>query len=224
MEVMPDSPIPRRVATPRWLDLRLIIGVLVVLGSVLVGARVFAAASSTQRVWVAAHDLAPGEELTASDVRASDVHISAVGTRYVLARVTVAGQVVSRTVGAGELLPRSALGATDATTTVTIPFEEGDAPKIMPGDRITVWVSTRACPSAIVLGDVVVQSVHSGGGSIGGGSGSNVVVKVRPNDAVRIVTALALPSSVLRAGVLAGPPVSGNSSAPDLTDCAADPA
>ena len=37
---MPPGPTPRRVRPPRWLDLRLVLGVLLVLGSVLLGARV----------------------------------------------------------------------------------------------------------------------------------------------------------------------------------------
>src|SRR3569833_1239839 len=40
----PGGPAPRRVRPPRWLDLRLVLGVLLVLGSVLVGARVVGAA------------------------------------------------------------------------------------------------------------------------------------------------------------------------------------
>ena len=37
---IPPGSAPRRVRPPRWLDLRLVLGVLLVLGSVLAGARV----------------------------------------------------------------------------------------------------------------------------------------------------------------------------------------
>src|SRR3712207_4756406 len=52
------GPTPRRVRPPRWLDLRLVLGVLLVLGSVLVGARVVTAADATVPVWSARSDLA----------------------------------------------------------------------------------------------------------------------------------------------------------------------
>ena len=54
------GPTPRRVRPPRWLDLRLVLGVLLVLGSVLLGARVVGAADATVPVWAAAGDLAAG--------------------------------------------------------------------------------------------------------------------------------------------------------------------
>ena len=42
----PAGPSPRRVRPPRWLDLRLVLGVLLVLGSVLLGSRVVASADA----------------------------------------------------------------------------------------------------------------------------------------------------------------------------------
>jgi len=69
------GPTPRRIRPPRWLDLRLVLGVLLVLGSVLLGARVVAAADATVPVWAATGDLAAGTELTAGDLRAVDVRL-----------------------------------------------------------------------------------------------------------------------------------------------------
>src|SRR3712207_7134950 len=51
-----SGPSPRRVRPPRWLDLRLVLGVLLVLGSVLLGARVVGAADATVPVWAVAGD------------------------------------------------------------------------------------------------------------------------------------------------------------------------
>src|SRR3954469_23985996 len=61
------SPPARRVNRPRWFDLRLLTGVLLVLVSVIIGARVVAASDSSEPVWAAAHDLAAGTQLTATD-------------------------------------------------------------------------------------------------------------------------------------------------------------
>ena len=42
------GPVPRRVRPPRWLDLRLVLGVLLVLASVLLGARIVGAGADLQ--------------------------------------------------------------------------------------------------------------------------------------------------------------------------------
>ncbi len=67
------GPTPRRVRPPRWLDLRL------VLGSVLLGARVVTAADATGPVWAATGDLAAGTELTADDLVAVRTVLPVVG-------------------------------------------------------------------------------------------------------------------------------------------------
>src|SRR4051812_3672766 len=76
------GPVPRRVRPPRWLDLRLVLGVLLVLGSVLLGARVVAAADATVPVWSAAGDLAAGTVLTADDLVPVDVRLDDVARSY----------------------------------------------------------------------------------------------------------------------------------------------
>jgi hypothetical protein len=214
------SPVSRRVRTPSWLDLRLVVGVVLVIGSVLVGAKVVGAADHTSRYWVAAHDLAPGVVLQPGDLRSTAVRLPTSAGDYYPVAASPLGQTVERQVGQGELLPRSAVGATAAATTVTIPLGVDDAPKIVAGQRITVWVSTALCPSAIVLADVAVQdldSSHSGGLDVSGGE--DVTVRVPPDQALRVVQALALANGVLRAGILDGPG-SSDVTLPDLTMCA----
>ena len=80
-EVLP-GPTPRRVRPPRWLDLRLVLGVLLVLGSVLLGARIVSAADATVPVWAAAADLAAGTELDADDLVAVDVRLDDAADAY----------------------------------------------------------------------------------------------------------------------------------------------
>src|SRR3954471_7193921 len=103
------GPVPRRVRPPRWLDLRLVLGVLLVLGSVLLGARVVFAADATVPVWAAAGDLAAGTVLTADDLVAVDVRLDDAADAYLATTATPGGRTLSRAVSAGELLPRSTL-------------------------------------------------------------------------------------------------------------------
>src|SRR3954470_16006957 len=73
-DVLP-GPVPRRVRPPRWLDLRLVLGALLVLGSVLLGVRGVAGAVCTLPGRAAAGDLAAGTALTADDLVAVDVRL-----------------------------------------------------------------------------------------------------------------------------------------------------
>src|SRR5579862_1206409 len=74
-----------RLASARWLNPRVGLGIALVLGSLVVGARVVAAADRTTAVLVAARDLVPGERITAGDLGVARVHLAATGQRYVAA-------------------------------------------------------------------------------------------------------------------------------------------
>src|SRR3954471_16343060 len=106
---VPPRPAPRLLTPPRWLDLRLVLGVLLVLGSVLLGARVVSAADATVPVWAAAGDLAAGTVLTADDLVAVDVRLDDAANAYLATSTQPAGRTLSRAVSAGELLPRATL-------------------------------------------------------------------------------------------------------------------
>ena len=88
--------------------------------------------------------------------------------------------------------------------TITLPLRPENAPRLGGGDRITVWASSKACRASVILSGVAVQDVKSGGGAAFGSSAAlGVVVRVRPEVAQRVVSALDLEGAVLRIGVLA---------------------
>jgi hypothetical protein len=209
------------VRTPSWFDLRLVAGAVLVVGSVLAGIAVVASAHRTQRVWAVAHDLGPGIVLEARDLVVVSVRLPAGRSAYFAADAPVAGLVVTRQLDAGELLPKAAVGDAQPSTTVTIPLSADDAPVIRAGQRITVWVSTRACASATVLADTAVQEVREAqGAGFGASGGEDVIVRLSPADAERVIQALALSGGVLRAGVITGPRASPTA-LPELTPCGA---
>jgi len=220
------SPRPRRVAAPSWLDLRLVLGVLLVLGSVLLGAKVVANARQQYPRVALRHDLAAGVVLAASDLRLVQVQLPDGGGRTYLTHLRDAvGRRLTRPVAGGELLPRAALDLVPAQTTVTVPLAAGSAPELRKGQRIEVWLSTPSCSSVVLLPDVPVQAVHAeGGGAFGAGSdGQDVVISVPSGLAERVVGALALTDAHLRAGVLTGTPPPGEQPVlPDLGTCAGD--
>jgi hypothetical protein len=119
---------PRRVRPPRWLDLRLVLGVLLVLGSVLLGARVFAAADATVPVWSAAGDLAAGSVLAAGDLVAVDVRLDDVAGAYLATSTRPEGRTLARAVRNGELLPRTALEEPAGLVQLALPVQAGYVP------------------------------------------------------------------------------------------------
>jgi SAF domain len=125
---LPAGPQPRRVRPPRWLDLRLVLGVLLVLGSVLVGARAFTAADATVPVWAATADLAPGTVLAQDDLVAVSVRLDDVARSYLAGSTRPAGRVLARAVRAGELVPRSALDQPSERVQVALPVQAGFVP------------------------------------------------------------------------------------------------
>jgi hypothetical protein len=146
------TPTPRRVRPPRWLDLRLVLGVLLVLGSVLLGARVVSAADATVPVWAVAEDLAAGTELSADDLVAVDVRLDDAASAYLATSTRPEGRTLARAVQAGELLPRSALEEPADLVQVALPVQAGYVPPSLTRGQL-VDVYALADPAAGALAD-----------------------------------------------------------------------
>jgi Flp pilus assembly protein CpaB len=179
------------VGRPRWFDLRLLTGVLLVLVSVIVGARIVAASDSSEPVWVAARDLAAGTLLTAEDLTRGRVHLYGKAGTYVSAEgAPPTGYVLTRAVGKGELLPVAAVapvGQAPEFRLVTVQVAPLHVPlHLGAGDRVDVYVTPRTTsgapqPSTLVFAGAGVQAVNSGGhGLTAGSTDTAVVLKVPP--------------------------------------------
>lgn len=187
------SPRPARIAMPRWVDARLLVGVLMVLVAVVVGAKVFAAAGSYTRVYVARHALVPGEHLTAADLGIGRVRLDGQAGLYIgVATSPPVGYVVTHYVGADEFVPASALTASQAPSGryVTVPIQPGHLPpSLQHGDLVDVYVTPKAVPGSevatpqLVLSAVAVQARDGGSRSFAGSSTLAVVLAV-PADKV----------------------------------------
>jgi hypothetical protein len=205
----PASPSAGRLATPSWLDTRLVLGVLLVLVSVVVGARVLAAADRTQLAWAATRDLAAGSTLQADDVEAVEVRLLDARDRYLSAPGSpVAGYVLERPVSAGELVPFGALltpGDGADLRYVSVPVLPGRYPRdLARGQRVDVWATADADPAAsgepapgaagsrLVLSAVPVHIPPDEGGALSAGTAERaVVLAVEPSDVEQLVSAMA---------------------------------
>lgn len=142
------SPAPRRLRAPRWLNVRLIAGVLLVLVSVILGARVVTAADRTDKVWAAAADLAAGTVLADGDLRAVSVRLADSGQAYLLSSADPIGRVLTSPVRSGELLPRSVLAETSTLVDIALPIAASFVPPSLQRGQLVDVYALDATPSA----------------------------------------------------------------------------
>lgn len=142
------GPGPRRVRPPRWLDVRLVLGVLLVLGSVLIGARVISAADATVPVWAASGDLAAGTVLSADDLVPVEVRLDDAADGYLAASTHPEGRTLARAVHRGELVPRSALDRPPALVQLALPVQAGYVPpNLERGRLVDVYAVSGSTPA-----------------------------------------------------------------------------
>jgi len=188
-----------RLAVARWLEPKIALGILLVVASVVLGARVFASADRYAEVLVARHPLVPGEHLLASDLGTGRVRFDGRGENYVAARSLPIGYVVTRYVGAGELVPAAALSAQQAAVTdsrlVSLPVAAGNASlDLARGDLVDVYVSAKDPAAAkgglpaLVLSAVAVEDI-SGADALGDGDTEAVVLDVPTRSVPTVVSA-----------------------------------
>ena len=161
-----------RSRRPGWRNPRLLLGVLLVAASVVLGARVVAAADDTVAVWVVARDLPAGAEVQQQDLERRQIRFpdEATADGYLSAAAPVPGEAtLNRAVDAGDLLPRSALAEDSGEDLVEVPVSvlSDDLPAtVRQGSVVDVWVTPevaatgRARVKAVpLLTDVVVVAV-----------------------------------------------------------------
>lgn len=202
---MNDLPAPAaaRLRPPSWRDTRLLVGVLLVLASVALGARVVAAADDTVAVYAAATTLPEGSTVAADRLTVVRVRLAAGTAAYLDAgRPLPADAVALRTVGAGELVPAAAVGAAQALARrpVTVPLDGGVPAGLVAGGRLDVWVSARQPDAAAgprygkpvrVAQDAEVFAVSADDGGLGAVRPASVQILLGPEALTAVLDAFA---------------------------------
>ncbi len=169
---MPDQDAaPRRFskAARNAPDLRLVLGVLLVLGSVAGVYGIVAAADRRVTVYAAASALAPGERIDAGDLVQRSVALDGSDRLYLAAgRIPSGGLVVTRPVAKGELLTTSAVGSTSGmrSTSIVLQLATRVSGAVVPGASIDIWAA--ADPDAV---GTVVSAAPADASSASGGAG-----------------------------------------------------
>ncbi|NYD30730.1 hypothetical protein [Nocardioides kongjuensis] len=140
------------MARPVWRDPRLWLGVLLVTGSVVLGARLMAAADDTVTVWAMTGERGAGTPVAAGDLVVQRVRFTDDATleRYFNADDPVPDDLVLvRAVGEGELLARSAVGPADEEAMLRVPLEVDPnrvPPDVTAGSVVDVWLTDGSQP------------------------------------------------------------------------------
>lgn len=123
------------------------LGLLLVAGSVVVGARTLAAADDTTTVWAVRADRGAGTPVTTDDLEPRRIRFAddATARRYFAASGALPDDLVlARPVGAGELLARSAVGPAGEAKRLSVPLEVDPnrvPPQVRAGSVVDVWIS-----------------------------------------------------------------------------------
>ncbi|TAK69151.1 MAG: hypothetical protein EPO13_08030 [Actinomycetota bacterium] len=182
-----------RLRPQRWREPRFVAGLVLVMVSVVLGARLVGSGPAGTAVWAAAKPLAAGTTIGAADL--VPVRLDGDASAYVAATAVPTG-VLHRDLAAGELLPQSALALPAADRRyVTVAVQPSHAPADLGhGDRIDLWVtpaddagSSVAVPKRALAGAVVAAvSTYEGLGS----GDLAVVLDVAEADAGVVVAAV----------------------------------
>jgi len=216
------KPTAARLRKPSWRDPRLVVGLVLVLLSMAIGARVVASADDTVPMYAAAASLVPGQPVSQSDVKRVDVQLGASRSSYVAADHDIEpGTFALRDVRPGELLPRSALGtrADINLKPVSVPVDGGGAAQLAAGSIVDVWVNAKDPSSAAekygkpvktLEAAPVARAPDASGGGLGTASGTTAVQIMVPEGGVQAliaaidqgakITLVPVPGSPVKAG------------------------
>ena len=216
-EVATALPAPRaaRLRRPGWRDPRLLLGLALVGLSVLLGSWAVATAARTVPVLAATEALVPGDPVRAEALRVVDVRVPDEATAYLTAGTELEGLVVTRVVGAGELVPASAV-ATEGETgarAVAVTTEGRLSGDVVEGSLVDLWfvpdpdaADDEPPPPRELAGSLVVAEVDEGGSAFSVGSGVTVHVLVPVPDLAAVLSAVRGPGTVEVVPVPGGAP------------------
>lgn len=196
------APAARDESTPRprrYRDPRLLVGLLLVAGSVLGVVGVVAAADEGVEVYSAPRLLTVGERIDAGDLELRRVSLGPEGGAYLAeGQLPEAGVVVSRSIGAGELVPLAAVGDVRGafSTTIVVALATDLGGTVRAGDHLDLWSAPAleagrfGAPTVLASGAQLVRTVAAEG-IVSGAEAARVELLVPRREVARILHAVA---------------------------------
>ncbi len=188
-----------RVRRPSWRDPRLLFGIALIALAVAGVVMIVQRADTTEPFYAAARDLAPGTVLGDDDLVVVHVRVSA--SEYVPQSNAVAGKVLARSIGEGELVPASALVDSKGYSARSIALESAMplADDVSVGALVDVWVTVQSdtgAHSTLVGSALAVTDVREAKSALGSGGGQTVYVAVPLTDVAKVLDAVSSDGAV----------------------------
>lgn len=195
-----SDPRPRRRFV---LDIRLLLGLLLVAGSVAAVLALVGAADARIAVYAAAETLAPGDRVNADDLVERSVALDGAEQLYLrVGEIPEDGFVVAQPVAAGQLVPLSAAGSTDGVRATSLVLQlAGPVSAIVEtGTLVDVWGvaapgqgehGESAGTPVVLVSQATVVRVLEEDAMIAGGGSSTVEVLVPRIRVARLLQAIA---------------------------------
>ncbi|MDC5696806.1 hypothetical protein OO014_06010 [Intrasporangium calvum] len=197
------APTAKRLEKPSWRDSRLIVGVILVLASAALGARLVATADNRTPYYVAVENLVAGDRVTASTFRPVEVALADGMGGYLRADAPIPqGKLITRDLQAGELVPSSALGEPGEVDVqrVTVRTDAVATAGLDRGQRVDVYVTTddatpgsgdeASAGTTRLLDGVAVVGVHASEGGFGAAARTSVQLYVPAAEVQAVVEAV----------------------------------
>lgn len=192
---------PPRARRRFAVDVRLVIGLLLVAASVAAVTVIVGAADARVRVYAAADALAPGDRVDADDLVERSVALDGSDDLYLrVGAVPDEGFVVAQPVGAGQLVPLAAAGSADGVraTSLVLRLAGPVSSVVEPGSLVDVWGVARLDQGetgtpVVLAAQATVVRVVADESLIAGttGAASSVEVLVPRSRVARLLRAIA---------------------------------
>lgn len=185
-------------------DVRLVIGLALVIGSVAGVLAIVGASDRRMTVYAAAASLSPGDRIDSGDLVARQVSLDAVEQLYLVpGDVPDEGLVVAAAIRPGELVPRAAVATADGERSTSLVLELAGrvSESVVPGAIVDIWAARQAPGEAagdtafaaplVLSADAVVVRVVDDQGLVASSEGDTVEVLVPRNRIARLLQAIA---------------------------------
>ena len=202
---MNDAPVVGRLRRPGWRDPRLVVGLFLVAVSVAAVTNIVARADLTTAHFAARETITPGTVLEESDFVLVNVKVGQ--GLYVEASGQPWGQVTTRVIGQGELIPVEALVSPEEAdgrpvpVQTSLPLAEG----IVAGSTVDVYVTylddLEGSVTEAVAKGLTVQSVETPSGGFSSTSQQTVYVTVPEDEVADFLTAIAVDGDISVVGL-----------------------
>jgi hypothetical protein len=167
---------------------RLAMGLALFIIAISAGSLIAKEANRTVYVWASTGELAPGNTITNEDVKAVSVLLPESAKNYISANATLIGTMVVHRIGAGDLIPVTAISGeiqSLAQRAVPLSVELTDLPSdLSRGEVIDIYGVPNSSQKSIAQPELITSGITVAEVSSKNNSGKSIVVVNLPEDIV----------------------------------------